>query len=56
MWMLNWDQEGPMSRLSFSNAEFAGKRKMTRREKFLAEIERALPWKVFVDLVEPHYM
>jgi len=44
-----------MSQLSFSDAEFAGKRKVTRREKFLAEMERAVPWKVFADLVEPHY-
>lgn len=42
-----------MSQLSFSDAEFAGKR--TRREKFLVQMERAVPWKVFADLVEPHY-
>src|SRR5690606_29911477 len=45
----------PMSQLSFSEAEYAGKRKQTRREKFLAQMERAVPWKVFADLVEPHY-
>src|SRR3546814_11859911 len=44
-----------MSQLSFSDAEFVGKRKVTRREKFLAEMERAIPWKVFANLVEPHY-
>lgn len=44
-----------MSQLSFSEAEYAGKRKQTRREKFLAQMERAVPWKVFADLVEPHY-
>lgn len=44
-----------MSQLSFSDAEFASKRKVTRREKFLAEMERAIPWKVFADLVDPHY-
>src|SRR5690554_2084108 len=44
-----------MSQLSFSDAEFHAKRKVTRREKFLAEMERAIPWKVFADLVEPHY-
>lgn len=44
-----------MSQLSFSEAEFAGKRKVTRREKFLAQMERAIPWKVFAELVEPHY-
>jgi hypothetical protein len=45
----------PMSQLSFSEAEYTGKRKQTRREKFLAQMERAVPWKVFADLVEPHY-
>ncbi|WP_417276295.1 IS5 family transposase [Castellaniella sp.] len=44
-----------MSQLSFSEAEFAGKRKVTRREKFLAQMERAIPWKVFAELIEPHY-
>lgn len=44
-----------MSQLSFSDAELHAKRKVTRREKFLAEMERAIPWKVFADLVEPHY-
>ena len=44
-----------MSQLSFSDAEFHAKRKVTRREKFLAEMERTIPWKVFADLVEPHY-
>jgi len=44
-----------MSQLSFSDAEFAGKRKVTRREQFLAQMERAIPWKVFAELVEPHY-
>lgn len=42
-----------MSQLSFS--EFASKRKVTRREQFLAQMERAIPWKVFADRVEPHY-
>ena len=44
-----------MSQLSFSEAEYAGKRKKTRREQFLAQMERAVPWKVFADLVDPHY-
>ena len=44
-----------MSQLSFSEAEFAGKRTQTRREKFLSQMERAVPWKVFAELMEPHY-
>lgn len=32
-----------MIQLSFSDAEYAGKRKQTRRERFLAEIEQVVP-------------
>jgi len=40
---------------SFAQAEFAGKKKTTRREKFLAEMERVVPWSRLVTLIEPHY-
>jgi len=33
-----------MSQLSFGDAEYAGKRKRTRREEFLAEMEKVVPW------------
>jgi len=33
-----------MKQLSFSDAEYGGKRKRTRREVFLAEMDRAVPW------------
>jgi IS5 family transposase len=44
-----------MSQISFSDAEYAGKRKKTRREVFLAEMERVVPWKGLLGLIEPHY-
>ena len=44
-----------MKQLSFSDAEYEGKRKQTRRELFLAEMERAVPWAWLERLVEPHY-
>lgn len=44
-----------MNQLSFSDAEFICKRKVTRSEKSFTEMEQAIPWKVFADLVEPHY-
>ena len=40
---------------SFACAEFAAKKKTTRREKFLAEMERVVPWARLVALIEPHY-
>ena len=44
-----------MSQISFSDAEYAGKRKKTRREVFLEEMEQVVPWKALLALIEPHY-
>jgi IS5 family transposase len=44
-----------MSQISFADAEYAGKRKKTRREVFLEEMELVVPWKVLVKIIEPHY-
>jgi len=40
---------------SFSQAEFAGKKKVTRREKFLARMEEIIPWADLLAVVEPCY-
>ena len=44
-----------MSQISFADAEYAGKRKKTRREVFLEEMELVVPWKGLLKLIEPHY-
>jgi IS5 family transposase len=44
-----------MKQTSFASLEFAGKKRRTRREKFLAEMERVVPWTALVALIEPHY-
>jgi len=44
-----------MSQMSFGDAEYAGKRKKTRREVFLAEMEQVVPWKSLWSLIEPFY-
>ena len=44
-----------MDKLSFSHAEYGGKRKQTRRERFLAEMEQVIPWARLEGLIEPHY-
>ena len=44
-----------MTQMSFGDAEYAGKRKQTRREIFLAEMERVVPWKSLLNLIEPFY-
>ena len=41
--------------MSFSDFEYAGKRKQTHRERFLAEMEQVVPWSGLVALIEPHY-
>lgn len=44
-----------MTQMSFSDAEYAGKRKQTRREIFLEEMERVVPWEALLALIEPVY-
>jgi IS5 family transposase len=41
--------------LTFGDAEGLGKRKRTRREIFLAEMEQVVPWTALLALIEPHY-
>jgi IS5 family transposase len=40
---------------SFSQAEFAAKKKVTRREKFLARMEEIIPWARLLAVIEPFY-
>ena len=40
---------------SFSQAEYAGKKKQTRRDKFLSEMERVVPWARLVERLRPLY-
>lgn len=41
--------------VSFSDAEYALKKKRTRRERFLDDIERITPWTKLVAALGPHY-
>lgn len=40
---------------SFAQVEFAAKKKVTRREKFLAHMEEVIPWARLLAVIEPHY-
>lgn len=40
---------------SFSDLEYAAKKKVTRRDRFLAEIEAVTPWPALIAEVEPFY-
>ena len=44
-----------MKQMSFGDAEYASKKKQTRREKFLAEMEQVVPWHLFLKQIEPFY-
>jgi len=44
-----------MSQRSFASAEYAMKKKRTRREKFLGEMERIVPWARLIAVIEPLY-
>lgn len=45
--------ERRMRQLTFGDAEQQGKR--TRREVFLAEMDRVVPWEELLGVIEPHY-
>jgi IS5 family transposase len=40
---------------SFAELEYASKKRQTRREKFLAEMEQVVPWVLLLAKLEPHY-
>ena len=44
-----------MSQMSFSDFEYAGKRKQTRRERFLAEVDQVVSWTGLLGLIKPFY-
>ena len=44
-----------MSQLSFASSEYAMKKKRTRREKFLGEMDRIVPWDRLMAVIEPLY-
>ena len=41
--------------LSFASLDFAGKKKGTKRDVFLAEMAAVVPWEKLEALIEPHY-
>jgi transposase, IS5 family len=41
--------------MGFGDYEQSTAKKRTKRERFLSEMEAVVPWKVLLDLIEPHY-
>src|SRR5574342_109050 len=48
-------RSGKMKQASLSMTGYFDKGKRTRREVFLAEMERVVPWTRLLALIEPHY-
>lgn len=44
-----------MKQTTFASAAWDGKGKVTRRERFLKEMDAVIPWQRLIDLIEPHY-
>jgi IS5 family transposase len=44
-----------MKQTTFASMVYENKKKETRREKFLREMNRAIPWDRLVSLIEPYY-
>lgn len=47
--------QGSEMQLSFGETEYAGKRKQTRRKKFLLEMARTIPWGYLAKRIQTHY-
>ena len=44
-----------MKRASFASLAYEGKKKKTRREKFLEEMDQAIPWEKLIHIISPYY-
>ena len=44
-----------MKQTTFASLAWNGKGKVTRRERFLGEMDAVIPWKHLNGLIEPHY-
>ena len=44
-----------MKQATFVSLSYQSKKKQTRREKFLAEMDQVVPWAQLIALIEPHY-
>src|SRR5258707_13622087 len=48
-------RRGDGNQRTFASLAWNGKGKVTRRERFLAEMDAVIPWSRLVRLIEPHY-
>ncbi|ONP33166.1 IS5 family transposase, partial [Burkholderia cenocepacia] len=41
--------------IGFAEAESAGKKRVTKRQRFLAEMEKVVPWSRLLSVIGPYY-
>jgi len=44
-----------MKALSFASLSYESKKKKTRREQFLAEMDQVIPWEAMLKFISPYY-
>src|SRR4051812_22258198 len=44
-----------MKQMTFESLAWSGKGKVTRRERFLTEMDAVIPWRDLIKLIHPHY-
>ena len=44
-----------MQQVSFEDATYLNRTRKTRKQKFLEEMDKAMPWQIVLAIVEPHY-
>ena len=44
-----------MKQMTFSELDYLSKRKTTKKERFLAEMEQVVPFERLAGVIEPHY-
>lgn len=44
-----------MKQITFSDVEYGGRKKITKREQFLDAMDDAIPWAEWVEYIKPHY-
>ena len=55
IWAFQRTPGSEMKQISFSEVEFEGKKRTTRREVFLSEMEKVTPWAEVLGVIGPHY-
>ena len=53
--LLDQKQANPMKQQSFSSLTYQHKKVITKREKFLNQMDQVVPWSSLLEVIKPHY-